>query len=199
MKQRSGESGFSFIEVMLVVAVIGVVAAIALPSTNSSIRAARLKGDAQSVNNLVAMAKMRAAARFTRARVRVDITQNQYLLEIWNRTSAAWDADSKVSTLSHGVTFGFGALGTPPPDTQPAIDFSPECRVGVNGASAAIADTACVTFNSRGVPVDDDGVPFGANGLYLTDGIGVYATTVTATPLVRFWWSKASAAAWVKR
>ena len=31
------------------------------------------------------------------------------------------------------------------------------------------------------------------------DGTGVYAVTVTATPLVRFWWSPASAPRWLER
>jgi prepilin-type N-terminal cleavage/methylation domain-containing protein len=199
MNHRSPESGFSFIEVMLVVAVMGIVAAIALPSTASSMRAARLKGDAQSVNNLVALAKMRAAARFTRARVRVDRAQNQYVLETWDRGAGAWVADGGVKVTSTGVTFGFGALGTPPPDSQPAIALSPECPVDVSLDPALIPGTHCITFNSRGVPINSAGVASGANALYLTDGTGVYATTVTATPLVRFWWSKAQSATWVER
>ena len=48
--------------------------------------------------------------------------------------------------------------------------------------------------------VDGAGVPTGQNALYITDGrTGVYATTVTMTPLVRFWWSPATSAQWTKR
>ena len=52
---------------------------------------------------------------------------------------------------------------------------------------------------SRGVPVDTAGSPLGGNALYITDGSGVYATTITATPLVRQWWAGSAAAAWVTR
>jgi len=35
--------------------------------------------------------------------------------------------------------------------------------------------------------------------LYLRGDTGVYAATVTATPLIRFWWSPLNTAAWVER
>ena len=63
----------------------------------------------------------------------------------------------------------------------------------------AIGNTSCVIFNSRGIPVDAGGAPTGGNGLYITDGVGVYGVTVTATPLVRLWWSPATAAVWDPR
>jgi hypothetical protein len=47
--------------------------------------------------------------------------------------------------------------------------------------------------------VDDAGDLTGGNGLYITDGVGVYGVTVTATPLVRLWWSPVTAAAWDPR
>jgi hypothetical protein len=39
----------------------------------------------------------------------------------------------------------------------------------------------------------------GNNGLYLTDGSSVYTTTVTTTPLIKFWWLGRAAGAWVRQ
>jgi prepilin-type N-terminal cleavage/methylation domain-containing protein len=190
------ERGYSFIEMLVAAAVLGLIGGIAVPVTTSSVAAYRLKGDAQAVNNVVALAKMRASGAFTRARVLVDLREQTYVLQVWDKDAAVWVNDGGTLRTSHGVTFGYGALDVPPPNTQHAIALSPPCTTGVPGED--IPDTACVTFNSRGLPIQSDGTLYAAHSLYVTDGTGVYATTVTATPLIRFWWSPARAAAWKK-
>jgi hypothetical protein len=165
-------------------------------------RGYRLSGDAQAVANMVALAKMRAAAQFTRVRVHADLNGRRFRLESWDKAAGAWVPQGGTVGLSNGVNFGFGALAAPPPNTQAAISQSPPCTNpggGPGGAVAAIDDSACIVFNSRGVPIDDVGAPQGGNALYITDGASVYATTITATPLVRQWWSNAAVAAWVRR
>ena len=195
-----GRSGFTLIEILAVVAVMGIVAGMAVPSTTSMMRGYRLKGDAQGVNNLVALAKMRAASRFSRARVYVDLGSNSFSLQVWDKAASSWVTDGGVARSSPGVTFGIGGLTTPPPNTQAAIGQSPLCK---DGAGADIANTACVTFNSRGMPVDNSVPPGGGvagnNALYLTDGSAVYGITVTTTPLIKFWWSPISDNKWVRQ
>jgi Tfp pilus assembly protein FimT len=176
---------------LMVVALIGIVAAIAVPVTGNAVAGQKFKNDAQAITNMVGLAKMRASAAYTRARVRANLTDRTFILERWDKTGAQWVAEGVSTTLTNGVTFGFGAIATAPPNTQTTIGFSPACREGVTTTSAAIANSACVVFNSRGLPVDGAGVPFGGHGIYLTDGIGVAATTVTATPRIRRWWTPA--------
>lgn len=197
---RQGNAGFSLVDILTVVAVLGIVSAMAVPMTQSSLTAYRLRGDAQQVNNLVALAKMRAASRFSRARVYVDRALNTYQLQVFDRNTNTWVAEGAANRLSAGVTFGFGAIAAPPPNTQNAIALSPECTT--DDGLATIANTSCIVFNSRGLPVTINGansVTTGNNALYVTDGGAVFGTTVTATPLVRFWWSPSSSAQWVRQ
>jgi hypothetical protein len=62
-----------------------------------------------------------------------------------------------------------------------------------------IANSSCVTFNSRGLPVNAAGVLYARHALYMRSTIGVFATTVTSTPLIRFWSSPNGNAVWTLR
>jgi len=189
--------GFSLVELLVVVTVMALVGASAVPMTASGLAAYRIRNDAEAVKNLVSLAKMRAASRFTRARVYVDRAANTYRLEVFNRDTNAWDIEGATIAMSAGVNFGFGGLADPPPNTQNVIGQSPQCT---DAGGAAIANTSCIVFNSRGVPiVMPAATPIGNNALYITNGSVVYATTVTTTPLVRFWWTGAGAANWVQQ
>jgi len=44
-----------------------------------------------------------------------------------------------------------------------------------------------VTFNSRGLPIDAGGALYPRHALYITGDDAVWGTTVTTTPLIRFW------------
>ena len=50
-----------------------------------------------------------------------------------------------------------------------------------------VANTACIVFNSRGIPVDSTGSPYGNDAIYVTDGSAVYGITIAATGFIRTW------------
>jgi prepilin-type N-terminal cleavage/methylation domain-containing protein len=188
--------GFSLVELLIVVGLAGVLAAIAVPSMSSATRGYRLAGDARTLAHTLSLAKMRAAAAFTRVRVSADTTGRTFSVEEWNGTD--WVVYGGIQRLSPGVTFGFGGLASAPPNTQTTIALSSPCLDNA-ATPAPIANTACVTYNSRGVPVDSTGAPIGGNGLYLTDGVAVYATMVAATGLNTLWWTPyATPPRWLK-
>jgi prepilin-type N-terminal cleavage/methylation domain-containing protein len=193
----SRQHGYSLLELMVALAIIGVVTATVIPITDTQLKASRLKSDADAVRNLVGLAKMRASSRFTRARVRVDLGVNSYVLQIWDKTAGAWVNDGAPTRTSTGVVFGFGTLTTRPLDDQ-VIVFSPPCTTGLT-AAGAIANTSCINFNSRGLPVDAAGLLYPRHAFYLRNEIGVFATTVTSTPLIRFWSSPNGTTNWRPR
>ncbi len=196
MWRANQQRGFTLTELLLVVALAGVLGAVALPMLGTALASEGLKSDAQALSNLVGLAKMRASAGFTRARVRAHLTDGTFILDRWDRTAGAWVAEGGLRTSYRTVSFGVSGLATPPPDTQAAIGMSPACRTGIDVGGAEIGNTACIVFNSRGLPIDGDGVIFGGHGLYLTDGALVYGVTVTATPRIRLWMSSAASANW---
>jgi hypothetical protein len=137
---------------------------------------------------------MRAGSRFSPSRLRVNLASNDYSLQIWDKDANAWITEGGVHETSTGVRFSFRGLDSPPPNTQASIGFSPVCT---DDAGDDVDNTSCIVFNSRGIPVDATGAPLGGHGLYLTDdSTGVYAVTMTATPLIRLWWSPATQARW---
>jgi prepilin-type N-terminal cleavage/methylation domain-containing protein len=218
--------GFSMLEMLIVLAVSLIIAALTIPSFNQVRRILRISGDARDINGALNQAKMQAAADFTRARVYADFTvpnRGSFHVEVWNKAlnggNGCWQTvgdpiagppfvrctvpgTSPVQTLSDQVIFGFGGAPGAPPNTQAGIAQAPACQ-NIAGGGGTIANTACVVFNSRGMPIipgrGEIGVavaPTGNDALYLTEciptagGCGssvVYGMTVGPTGVTQLW------------
>jgi prepilin-type N-terminal cleavage/methylation domain-containing protein len=182
--------GFSLIELLMVVGIMGVLAAITVPMSGNAIRFLKLSGDARDLHQATAVAKMRAAAKFTKSRVYLDINGRAFYVQTFNKTvtipcpAGCWETEGGSTSLSSTVTFGFGPVTTPPPFTQTTINQSAPCQ---DNASVDIANTSCIIFNSRGIPIDNTGGPTGMDAIYVTDGTAVYGITVGATGFIRTW------------
>jgi prepilin-type N-terminal cleavage/methylation domain-containing protein len=179
------QSGFTILETLFVLGIIGVIGAIAVPQLTNSIAYFRISGDARSVSNAIAVTKMRAASNFSKTRLYVDLNNKWHRVEKADTsTPPHWTADGGTTYLSNSTSFSYGVVGTPPPNTQGTISQAAACK---NDAGADIANTACVIFNSRGVPIDSSGVSTSTHAIYVTDGASVYGSTVAATGMIRLW------------
>jgi hypothetical protein len=85
------------------------------------------------------------------------------------------------------------------PNTQGTVGQASQC---LNNAGTAIGGTACIVFNSRGLPIDSTGAPIGTNAIYIKDNVNtIYAITVAATGLPKLWRAQPIAASpsWVQQ
>jgi prepilin-type N-terminal cleavage/methylation domain-containing protein len=187
VRARTADAGFSLVEMMMVVAIIGVLAAITVPMSGNALRFLKVSGDARSLSNATAVAKMRAAAKFTQSRLYVDITGKTYYIQTYDKTTSAWINETGTTSLSSTVSFGYGPVSAAPLNTQTAIGQAPLCMNTTVSPAVAVSNTACIIFNSRGLPVDATGSPFGDDAIYITDSTAVYGITVAATGFVRLW------------
>jgi prepilin-type N-terminal cleavage/methylation domain-containing protein len=184
---RCRRSGFSIVELTVVVLILGVILAIAMSSIATITRNYRIAGDGQGIAGELSLARMRAAADFTHARIYIDLSGNTFHLELWNKANGCWQTDgdanactqttSPVIPLAQGDTFGFGSITTGPTAATGAPALPPACTAGVAGpaAGANIANTACIELNSRGYPVDSTNTIVASDAIYLTNNQKVFS------------------------
>lgn len=214
LRRFHASRGFTMLELLIVVAVSLIAAAVAIPSYSTMQKYLRINGDGRDLNGLVAQAKMRAAQDYTHARVRANLDTSTFQLEVWNKKQNCWRTDndspsnpctvdgvSPVQRLSQGVQFGFASVGAGAPNPQNPFGQAPLCNKGVAGTSpgSQMANTACIEFNSRGLPVDSGNSPTPSDALYITDSDSVYGITVIISGLIQDWKSSATTTSWEAR
>ena len=86
-RASGGARGFTMVEVLVVMLILLVAAAMAIPGYGAIARYFRIAGDIRDMNGVVAQAKMRAAADFTHARVHANLNANTHSLEVWDKAA----------------------------------------------------------------------------------------------------------------
>lgn len=198
---KKRQRGFSMIELLVVTLIALIIAAMAVPGFQSIERYLRIAGDSRNLFGITAQAKMKAAAQFTHARARVGLASNQYGLEIWDKTTNQWSPVGGRQSFSQGVTPGFGTVTNPPLNTQATLAQAPLCVTTAPGSTspATTPNDVCIEFNSRGIPVDNNGTPIGTGAFYVTDGNSVYGVTVSVSGLIQSWYINLHDTNWQRR
>ena len=120
-----GSTGFTLIEIMIVLALIAIVSSIAMPSLRGFAASTRLKSTAQAIRDMLNFARDMAITERTSYLVVFDLTANRYWLASSETFNLA-DPSTPVTTNSVGVQSaqpitdqGTTALqGTPPSRTN---------------------------------------------------------------------------------
>jgi prepilin-type N-terminal cleavage/methylation domain-containing protein len=178
------QRGFSLLQLLFVVAIVGIISAIALPSFVNTSRPYRLRNDAHALASLITMARMRASVEF--AHVEVSCTTNTTpatcILEssqFPNATSFVVGSEPQKIYLSSGVSFGIPTTITTPVRNQ-GVAYQGDLPQN----TPTTTNTPVIVFNSRGLPVDalTGLIPTSDYVLYLKDTTGnYYAVSVNQT------------------
>ena len=161
-------SGFSVIELLVVVSIIVVISAIAIPSIITVTQNYRIAGDTREVAAQLNLARMRAASLGTKTRVNFDLVANTHQVEVWSKSASAYQVENGVQPLSQGVVFGYGTISTPA-GQQSTIAQGYPAEVGCT----------CIYFNSRGIATDASGSATANSAVYLKNSKGFSAIAVS--------------------
>ena len=168
--QRAGPAaGFTLVELMIVIMIGIIVTLFGLPSLTKTQAAYRASGNGRAIAEMLALAKMRAGANFTKEQVVFDTTSNTYHLEQYDKTSSAFVADGGTEYLSSGVSFGYGSI------TAEA------------GTQTTMTQSSPITFNSRGIPINGSNQPTGEGAIYYYNSSGYFAVTVGLNSRIQEW------------
>jgi Tfp pilus assembly protein FimT len=200
----NSESGFTTFELFVVVAVMGIILAMALPQAFNSLKGYRVHTDASEIAGYLNVERMRAASQS--APYALDVNGSTYAIE--QLTPLTYDPlampTSTSYTSQNPAVYDFGTQYLAPGDTVTNCLVS---GVSVYPPPVTANPGTCGTpfqvyFNTRGLPVDITGNALAGGGvaIYLKNTKGmVDAVTVSSGGAVQVWNWNPPTSSWALR
>src|SRR5512135_140700 len=107
---RNSQRGFSLAELILNLAIILILAAMSVPAVTKTIQTYRIQADARRIYSLVTLARMRAAADFTRGEISSNLTAGTFQMMLYDKASSSYVSEGGTEKLSSGNSFSFGSI-----------------------------------------------------------------------------------------
>ena len=160
------DHGFSLLELLVVIIILAIVAAFAIPADLTSLRGYRRHSDAAAVASQMNVTRFRATSQYTPYRLTLDISNGTFAIERLNTSYSAPTVELGSVNLSRGNSF---TTTNPGGSTYPGT---------ITGGAAATS----FYFNTRGMPVDNSGSPVSNGGalIYLTNNAGLTDAVVVS-------------------
>ncbi len=203
MRHASSQAGFTLIELIITVSIIGIMAAMAAPSMDSYFRRQDARTHTQLIASMLQEARSRAVREANNYFVLFDVDGVPGKIRIVDDDDNQWDADPGEITQDFNWAFGahpeagvYGYLTPPaaisvPEDGGGAIPdgTAPGTAMGTTFALDPATNLPAVGFTPQGIPValnDTANWSSGRGSYYITDNREVtYAVTLAPLGGVR--------------
>lgn len=169
--------GFTFVEIVIVVAILGIIAAVAAPVLVASLGHARLYGAVSEAATAIKYAQATASSTGSPTTVTIDETAETIVLERTSFDDMADILDPGITELDEEVIeteISIVPLEHPLKKGEDyLVDFTGDSRFsGVDIVSVAGGNT--ITFDSRGIP---------SAGIQITLAVGTHTASISIDPL----------------
>lgn len=139
-KRNTNDRGFTLVELIVVVALIGLMTALIVPEMRGTYEDAVLRSTARQIVNICHLAYSRSVTSSQTHRVRLDRSQGRYLLEKLQADSSSGFSPVRDTAASAGTLDKRISIEFRPPDQEPGIENESESEPPLDNLAASRAE-----------------------------------------------------------